>query len=447
VFTLYDNRTELYQWDLNRKVIVEDITITEVHFCNRTTDCSLVVRPYWLQPANLFVADIPNEILQHSFDIRVYAYCDEYTKVEEVLKVKPRTRPADYVYTETEVIQYSTLVDRMDALEKDLTNTVAEEVNRYVAENPPQADFSNYYNKTETENIVNEAVGNISIPEVPTNVSAFANDANYATEGYVTEAIDAIDLPEVDFTGYATEEYVNDAVANIKIPDVDLTNYYTKPETDNLLSNIETDVVIYDDGSGNVTIEAGEGTGGGGGGSADLSNYYTKGEVDDIVKNNNPYIPTSLSEFSNDMGYTTYDEVTQLVAGATGTDMSNYYTKAEVDELVSNSGGGGSSGGVTFIEIGDSSLDFNYEGNDPVVEVYCGNPITYIKNITTKSRQGLSIQLQTDKGCGITGDQSIWYGDDCSEGMFQPADYSKYTIYAYYHMIQATTVCMVMRVG
>lgn len=441
MFTLFDSRTELYQWDLNRKVIVDDTTITEVHFCNRTSDCSLVVRPYWID--SLYVADIPNEILQHQFDIRVYAYCDEYTKVEETLKVKPRTRPADYVYTETEVLQYSTLVDRMDAIEKDLTNTVAEEVNRYVAENPPQVDLSSYYNKTETENIVNEAVGNIIVPEVPTNVSAFANDANYATQGYVTEAIDAIDLPEVDFTGYATEDYVNDAVANIKIPDVDLTNYYNKEETDNLIANAECDVVIYDDGSGNVTIEAGEGTGGGGG-SADLSNYYTKDEVDDIVKNNSPYIPTSLSEFSNDMGYTTYDEVTQLVAGATGTDMSNYYTKAEVDELVS---GGGSGGGVEFIEYTDNTLEYNYEGNGAVVEVYCGNPITYIKNITTKSRQGFCMQFQTDKGVGVTGDESQWFGDDVTDGVFHPADYAYYSIYAYYHMVTAKTICMVMKVG
>ena len=57
------------------------------------------------------------------------------------------------------------------------------------------------------------------------------------------------------------------------------------------------------------------------------------------------------------------------------------------------------------------------------------------------------MQFQTDKGCGVTGDQSQWFGDDVTDGVFYPADYARYTIYAYYHKITATTICMVMKVG
>lgn len=45
------------------------------------------------------------------------------------------------------------------------------------------------------------------IPTVPTNVSAFTNDAGYAKKS---------DIPSLD--GYATETFVNDTVANIDIP-------------------------------------------------------------------------------------------------------------------------------------------------------------------------------------------------------------------------------------
>ena len=32
MFKIYDGREQFYQWDLDRKLIVEDAAITEVHF-------------------------------------------------------------------------------------------------------------------------------------------------------------------------------------------------------------------------------------------------------------------------------------------------------------------------------------------------------------------------------------------------------------------------------
>lgn len=150
MFTLYDNRNQLWQWDINRKVIVEDNTIDQVHFCNRTGDCSLVVEPYL--EGNVYVADIPNILLQNDYPIKVYAYLsDGYTKVEECFKVKTRSKPADYIYTETEVLQYSSLNSRIN----DIESTYA--TKEYVAETiagveQPDVDLSNYYTKEETYN-------------------------------------------------------------------------------------------------------------------------------------------------------------------------------------------------------------------------------------------------------------------------------------------------------
>ena len=102
MFTLRDGRNYLYAWDLNRQIMVDDPSITEVHFSNRTDDRSLVVEVK--DEDGLRVANIPNIILQQPWDIIAYAYCpDSYTKIEEVLEVKARPKPDDYIYTETEV--------------------------------------------------------------------------------------------------------------------------------------------------------------------------------------------------------------------------------------------------------------------------------------------------------------------------------------------------------
>lgn len=110
MFKLQDGREHLYQWDLDRYIIVEDKTIDEVHYCNRTSDCSLVVE------VKDGLAAIPNIILQEARPIRVYAYIDDkYTLTEEQFTVKSRTRPADYVYTETEVKRWEDLSARAEA--------------------------------------------------------------------------------------------------------------------------------------------------------------------------------------------------------------------------------------------------------------------------------------------------------------------------------------------
>ena len=115
---IYDGRTEFYQWDLNRKLIVSDDTVTELHFCNKTGDCSLVVE------VKDGLADVPNILLQTDWTINVYAYCGGcYTKEHATFKVNRRTKPDDYVYTETEIKRWDVLTERVDAIADDLAVT------------------------------------------------------------------------------------------------------------------------------------------------------------------------------------------------------------------------------------------------------------------------------------------------------------------------------------
>lgn len=332
MFKIVDGREYFYQWDLDRQVAVEDSSIVEVHFCNRTDDCSLVVEVVE------GVANVPNIILQKSFDVRVFGYDGKATRYDEVFKVKPRTKPSDYVYTEVEIKNYNDLEARIDEIEK---NGISEEVitaavEGYLEKNP--VDLEGYA----TEDYVDEAVKNVQVDltgyateayvgkaieniEIPTKTSQLTNDSNYLTsvpseyiteselrdKGYITAAavsngyfpkssgqqtqaeiaavdarVDAIEakaskyltsIPaeyitesELNAKGYATKKYVDDAIAGIEIPE--------------------------------------------GGGDADLTNYYTKEEVDNAIYN------------SKDTYYLDFSNATEEAQAATA-DMIEFITR------------------------------------------------------------------------------------------------------------------------
>ena len=115
MFQLTDGRSCFYQWDVDRKLIVNDSSITEVHFCNRTDDCSLVCEVY--EEDGKRVVNVPNILLQNDWRINVYGYDKNYTKHYDCFEVKRRSKPADYVYTETEIKNWSDLDKRVAYLE------------------------------------------------------------------------------------------------------------------------------------------------------------------------------------------------------------------------------------------------------------------------------------------------------------------------------------------
>lgn len=157
MFKIYDGREHFYQWDIDRKLIVEDSTISQVHFCNRTDDCSLVCETYVENGETL--VNVPNILLQSDWRIRVYAYDGKHTKHEECYEVQFRTKPADYVYTETEIMNFDAILKIVEGLEENM----AEEVEKYLKENPPTTDLSDYYTKSE----VDAAIETISLTPGP----------------------------------------------------------------------------------------------------------------------------------------------------------------------------------------------------------------------------------------------------------------------------------------
>lgn len=106
-----DGRKYFYQWDTDREMIVTDPTITELHFCNGKSECSLVC-----EVVNGRVC-VPNILMQTAGNIRIYGFAKDHTEVAKIYKIFPRTRPEDYVYTETEVLRYETLKKEFDDLQ------------------------------------------------------------------------------------------------------------------------------------------------------------------------------------------------------------------------------------------------------------------------------------------------------------------------------------------
>lgn len=116
-----DKEGKLTQWDLNRKVIVTGYDGgAEVHFASPGDDHgAYVVKLVDGQ------AEIPNILLTMAGTINVYVYPADRTVFATALWVMAREKPDDYIYTETEVLSYKTLDEKIGDLTK-LTTTAKE---------------------------------------------------------------------------------------------------------------------------------------------------------------------------------------------------------------------------------------------------------------------------------------------------------------------------------
>ncbi len=139
--SILDGRRNFWQWDTGQQLLVSDATCGEVHYYNGTDDCALVTKIETLEDGRR-AADVPNILLQTSGILDAYLYqVDEQgmsTRRDYHFRVLPRPKPEDYVYTETEVLNYSNLVERIDQIEKNGVSDeqVATAVEKYLEENP-----------------------------------------------------------------------------------------------------------------------------------------------------------------------------------------------------------------------------------------------------------------------------------------------------------------------
>lgn len=265
LFKIYDGRTSFYQWDIDRQLIVADKSIKEVHFCNKTDESSLVCETY--RRGDLLLVNVPNILLQNNWRINVYAYDENYTKFSALFDVVKRSKPADYVYTETEIKNYDDLAERINQIEENGISDAAVEdaIEKYLEENDIRVDLTGYA----TESYVQEQIEQIELtPGEPgkdgkdgytpvKGVDYFDGkdgapgkdgDDYILTDSDKQEIAGMIEIPD----GSVEEVYVGKSEptqAGIKLwvdtdaepsgKDVDLSDYYTKTEVDNKIEEIE----------------------------------------------------------------------------------------------------------------------------------------------------------------------------------------------------------------
>ena len=189
----------------------------------------------------MLVVDVPNILLQQDWRVRAYAYDGNATLHEALYDVKKRTKPDNYVYTETEILKYESLKERVDQIEENGVSdeTVAKAVGDYLKENDITVDLTGYA----TEKYVDDAIAAIEIPEVDLTDYAKKNEipstVGLATVKYVDEKFSSVD---VDLTGYATEDYVNKEIAKAQLGgeggDIDLSGFATEKYVDDAIANI-----------------------------------------------------------------------------------------------------------------------------------------------------------------------------------------------------------------
>lgn len=187
MFSILDGRAQFYQWDIDRKLVVEDSTITEVHFCNKTDECSLVCETYTEDGKT--VVNVPNILLQDNWRINVYAYNGAYTKFSAIFNVVRRSKPADYIYTETELKDYDDLEARVDGLEDNIGQAVAD----YLEEHPIEGGATKLSQLENDTGYINE--------ETAASVAQQLDEAFYCD-------LDAEFAKKSELEGYVTHEYL-----------------------------------------------------------------------------------------------------------------------------------------------------------------------------------------------------------------------------------------------
>lgn len=108
VIELSNGQLKFWQWDTGQKVKVPE-NVPTVHFKFGAGAVELPVENSWV--------DVPDELLQTGKDILLWTYREDHTLDAARIPVERRTKPADYIYTPTEVKTWESLDARIKALE------------------------------------------------------------------------------------------------------------------------------------------------------------------------------------------------------------------------------------------------------------------------------------------------------------------------------------------
>ena len=221
--------------------------------------------------------------------------------------------------------------------------------------------------------IVNEKLKDIDIDlsEYAKKDNVYGKSEVY-TKNEVDEIIENIDLPTTELTNYYTKEEVDEIIENIDHPTTDLSDYYTKTEVDKLIENVE----------------------------------ISEEQLNGFVKNED------LDSYKNEVSKTINEKVDKST-------LENYYTKSEVNGLISSTGSYGMMvlpedvyrqleirGRVTYngevIEYNDNVMYFLFDPNEEVVKPifdpnFNESEVTLLKDFTPE----LPIEFKNGQSCTV----------------------------------------------
>lgn len=164
-------------------------------------------------------------------------------------------------------------------------------------------------NKSDFSGSYNDLTDKPTIPTVPTNVSAFTNDAGYITKtvndlvNYYLKS-DTYTKTEVQQLISAIQQFTYQVVSSLPTASADTMNkIYLVPSADPQTQNVKDEYITIDNGTEAQTIYTWEQIGST---EIDLSGYYTSQQTDSAITQ---ALNTALA------GYTTTESLTLLLAG------------------------------------------------------------------------------------------------------------------------------------
>ena len=136
MFTLKKDIPQLYQWDSNVKLIVEDDRINQVQFSQRFSRTAACVK---VENRECF---IPNEFLQSYYDIFAYACIvdndGQVCEFSEMFTVFARPKPDNYIYTPTEIITFKRIEDKLNKKFEALAKEIEDDMETAVRTMPQE---------------------------------------------------------------------------------------------------------------------------------------------------------------------------------------------------------------------------------------------------------------------------------------------------------------------
>lgn len=136
MFTLKKDIPQLYQWDSNVKLIVEDDRINQVQFSQRFSRTAVCVK---VENRECF---IPNEFLQSYYDIFAYACIvnndGQVCEFSEMFTVFARPKPDNYIYTPTEIITFKRIEDELNKKFEALAKEIEDDTKTAVRTRPQE---------------------------------------------------------------------------------------------------------------------------------------------------------------------------------------------------------------------------------------------------------------------------------------------------------------------